>query len=224
MKTHSKARRKRKQRVAASEVKMAEKNTESTEGNKVIGIIAVFGLLIALSFTIIYAGRGTTGAAVASTTTADASDHNMDGFSSYDEMMKAHHPDQQASGGSADGGCGGVPTGGHESPVVGSGEMSSYDITYDNAGYDKLLEAAKTISLNKEQTKLIVGRNIELSCCGVKMLQASGNCECGHHVALFGLAKLLASKGYTAEDIQSEIDKWKLVFFPEGGSGNTGGC
>jgi len=201
---------------------------KTNDGNKAIGVVVVFGLLIALSFTIIYAGRGLgsiagTGAAIVNANTADASDHNMDGFSSYDEMMKAHHPDQ-AAGGSADGGCGGVPTGGHDSPVVGSGEMSSYGITYDNAGYEKLLEAAKTVNLDKEQTKQIVGRNIELSCCGVKTLQARGNCECGHHVALFGLAKLLASKGYAANDIQSEIDKWKLVFFPEGGSGNTGGC
>ncbi|MBI4016193.1 MAG: hypothetical protein HY363_00695 [Candidatus Aenigmarchaeota archaeon] len=205
-------------------------NNENDGGdkNKIFGVVVVLGLFVALAFTIIYAGRGTTAAVVAGTSgsagASDGGDHSTDGFSSYDEMMKAHHP-EGAGGSSGSDGCGGVPSsGGHDSPFVGSGEKSEYGITYDNAGYEQLLAMSNSITLNGGQTQKIVGLDITLPCCGVRTLQASSNCECGHHVAMFGLAKLMISKEYSREEIQAELDKWKQIFYPEGGSANTGGC
>lgn len=142
------------------------------------------------------------------------------GFSSYEEMMEAHHGGSEASTGV--GGCG-QETAPHDSAIVGTGEKSDYGITYDQAGYNLLLGYAKSVNLNSAQTKKIVGLNAEIPCCGFKILQAEGNCECGHHVALYGLAKLLASKDYSRENIQMEMDKWKQIFYPNGNPG-TGGC
>ncbi len=142
------------------------------------------------------------------------------GFNSYEEMMEAHHGGSEASTGV--GGCGQEPAP-HDSAIVGTGEKSNYDVTYDQAGYNLLLGYAKSVNLNSEQTKKIVGLNAEIPCCGFKTLQAEGNCECGHHVALYGLAKLLASKNYSRENIQMEMDKWKQIFYPNGNPG-TGGC
>ncbi len=200
---------------------------DNNDGNKVVGVVVVLGLFVALAFTIIFAGRastvantGATGAAVTGDVTGD---HSTDGFSSYEEMMKAHHPDQGAAG-AATGDCGGVPSSSHDGVSATNGEMSAYGVTYDNAGYEQLLAAANSVTLNSGQTKSIVGLDITLPCCGVRTLQASGNCECGHHVAMFGLAKLMTSKSYTRDQIQAELDKWKQIFYPEGGSANTGGC
>lgn len=196
------------------------KDAENDGSNKVIGIVVVLGLVVALAFTVIYAGRGTTAAVVAGQ--SGAGGMSTDGFSSNEEMMKAHHPAGADSDAGSDG-CGGVPSS-HDSPVVGSGEKSEYGITYDNAGYEQLLAVANSITLNSAQTKNIVGLDITLPCCGVRTLQASGNCECGHHVAMFGLAKLMISKEYGRDQIQAELNKWKQIFYPEGGSANTGGC
>lgn len=177
-----------------------------------IGLVALFAALLVVS--VVWVAKPAS--------TAAPTGMSTDGFSSYEEMMAAHHGGGAAQA-SSEGGCGGVPQP-HEGVSATAGAMSEYGITYDNAGYEQLLKAAKDVSLSAEQTSTIVGLDVQIPCCGFTTLQASGNCECGHHVALYGLAKLLASKGYDRAKIQDEINKWKPVFYPEGSSGNTGGC
>lgn len=110
-------------------------------------------------------------------------------------------------------------------PDIQKNEIQSSNITsLDSQGYQELLNYEKTITLTSEQNKQITGLNIELPCCGFQKIQASGNCACGHHLALYGLAKYMISNGYDRTQIQNEIDRWKLVFYPESGSENMGGC
>lgn len=183
-----------------------------------IGLVVLFAALLVVSVVWVSKSSNT------ATSTGAATGMSAEGFSSYEEMMEAHHGSGAAqASSSSDGGCGGVPQS-HEGVSAVAGDMSEYGITYDSAGYEQLLKAAKDVNLDAGQTKEIVGLDVEMPCCGVKTLQASGNCECGHHVALYGLAKLLVSKGYDRAKVQGEIDKWKDVFYPGGGSGNTGGC
>lgn len=210
------------------------------KNSKILGIVIVLALIAALSFVIVSARPKTaTGAMTQSVAQSGMSSEGFssqaemmaahhpeqaqqmssEGFSSYEEMMAAHHP--AGGSGSDSPGCGGVDGSG-QNPYAG--QTSEYGLSYDDAGYQKLLGDAKSINLDSAQTKLIVGLNIELPCCGVKTLQASGNCECGHHQAMFGLAKRLASNGYDREQIQSELNKWKQVFYPAGAGGSTGGC
>lgn len=107
---------------------------------------------------------------------------------------------------------------------VAQAGMTDYGISMDKNGYEVLLGYDNSITLNANQMKNYVGLNIALPCCGVKTLIAKGNCQCGHHVAMSGLAKFLAQKGYTKDQIQVELDKWKLVFYPQNKAGNTGAC
>ncbi|MBI4150533.1 hypothetical protein HY492_00230 [Candidatus Woesearchaeota archaeon] len=197
----------------------------------IVGGIIVIGLLALLIGTVVFAGRSSSATGMAT-----------DGFASEDEMMAAHHPEQSSGmsnegfssqeemmeahhGGSAGAsdGCGGVPAS-HDGVSATDGEPSSYGITYDSKGYDQLLKAAQSITLNAAQTKTIVGLNILLPCCGVSTLQAKDNCPCGHHVAMFGLAKMLATKGYERADIQTELNRWKTIFYPGGVDSGAGGC
>lgn len=101
-------------------------------------------------------------------------------------------------------------------------------VDYNEAGYQQLLKYDSTIRLNADQTKNYAGLDVELPCCGFAKLNAMGNCGCGHHIALSGLAKFMASKGYNKAEIQNEIDTWKSVFYPGGapgvGSGAMGSC
>lgn len=210
-------------------------NVQASNGgmsNKIgIAIVLLLSALLVVSIVWISgATNGGNGGSGSATATGAVTSMSFQGFSSEAEMMEAHHGKGAASGASAansgSGGCGGVPENpqGHDGVSVKNGELSKYGISYDNAGYEKLVAAVRGVSLSAAQTATIVGLNVEISCCGVKTLQASGNCECGHHQALFGLAKILAAKGYARAEIQQEINKWKAVFFPSGGSGNTGGC
>lgn len=143
------------------------------------------------------------------------------GYNTYEEMMAAHHGPQAAKG--SEDGCGGVASGtGAKAEFAGT--TSAYGITYDDAGYQTLLKAAKDVKLDTAGTNTIVDLDILLPCCGVKQLKASGNCECGHHIAMFGLAKTLAKQGYERAAIQDELNKWKQIFYPGGGSGDAGAC
>ena len=196
----------------------------------IIGGVIVVALLAMLVGTVVFAGKSSSATGMAA-----------DGFASEDEMMAAHHP-EQASGMSNEGfssqeemmeahhggnaaasedGCGGVASG--TASASFAGETSAYGITYDDAGYKQLLAADSSVKLTAEQTKNIVGLNILLPCCGVATLQAKDNCQCGHHVAMSGLAKMLTTKEYSRDQIQVELNKWKEVFYPGGASG-TGGC
>ena len=134
--------------------------------------------------------------------------------------MKAHH-----GGGAvqdAPDGCGGIQNGTAASKLVGT--VSKYGIEYGDKGYKQLLDAADNVKVTAAQESTFVGLNIGMPCCGVNMLQAKDNCGCGHHVALFGLAKVLASQSVERAAIQEEIDNWKDVFYPGGVSSDTGEC
>lgn len=106
--------------------------------------------------------------------------------------------------------------------------QGQYGVEYSEAGYQQLLQYDSSIRLDSVQMRNYLGLDVEMPCCGFKTLQAVGNCGCGHHIALSGLAKLMASKGYSKAEIQSEIDTWKDVFYPGGapgvGSGAMGSC
>ncbi|GEM_PF-5585294 len=190
-------------------------------GKKTIGIVLVSLLVLSLGL-LVYSSRGVSNSGVTGAASAPTSaSNNNQGFSSYAEMMKAHHGSAASSSAGSDGeSCGGVASGDAKASFAGT--MSEYSITYDDAGYQKLLQAEKAVPLGN--AKKVTGLNILLPCCGVSSLQASDNCQCGHHVAMFGLAKLLDSKGYSREAIQVELNKWKEVFYPGGASSSTGGC
>ena len=137
------------------------------------------------------------------------------GFSSYDEMMKAHH-------GSGGGGCGMSDSLSGNANLTG--EMMPYGITLDTNGYNQLLKDDAEIKLTQNQLPNYIGLNILLPCCGVATLQASDNCQCGHHVALSGLAKRMITQNYSKEQVQQEIDRWKLIFYPNGTESGAGSC
>ncbi|MBI2075891.1 MAG: hypothetical protein HYT72_01425 [Candidatus Aenigmarchaeota archaeon] len=138
------------------------------------------------------------------------------GFATYEEMMQAHHGNQVQ-----DTGCG--MESGPSASQFATGELTDYGVTLDNSGYEQLLNA-NALKLSAEQTKKIVGLDIQIPCCGFQKIQASGNCECGHHIALVGLAKLLALKGYERDAIQQQLDIWKNIFYPNGVESGAGAC
>ena len=169
-----------------------------------VGVIAVMGYQL-------YGTPKITGYA------ASADSGPYQGYSSYEEMMQAHHGGEVQQ----DSGCG--MDSGPSASKFATGEVTDYGISLDNKGYQDLLGYAD-LRLDGVQSEKIIGFDIEIPCCGFQKIQANGNCECGHHVALVGLAKLLASKGYDKDEIQKEIDVWKNIFYPNGVDSGAGAC
>ena len=105
-------------------------------------------------------------------------------------------------------------------------------IEYNTQGYNALLDYYSTINLSDAQSKAVAGLDVELPCCGFKEILVNSNgtanfeasCHCGHHDAMYGLAKYMVQNDYNREQMQSELNVWKEVFFPAQGSGNLGGC
>lgn len=110
------------------------------------------------------------------------------------------------------------------------GEMLPYGVTFDQAGYDKLVGYYNTITLGsltpeQKQRFITIGTKDRTGCgpcCAIgngPALDANGNarCGCGHIQALIGLMKLLVKdygNKYTDDQIFQEIVKWKKLFFP----------
>ncbi len=110
------------------------------------------------------------------------------------------------------------------------GSLLTYGVTFDNAGYEKLLGYYNTITLGsltaeQKQRFIRVGTRERTGCgpcCGIQngpALDANGNsrCGCGHIYALIGLMKHIVKNygdSYTDDQIFSEIVKWKKLFFP----------
>lgn len=162
--------------------------------------------------------KSVTGSALAPSS-ANAGDY--EGYGSYEEMMAAHHG---GSGGEPSheglGGCGGESG---STTTSKPGNKTSYGLTYDNAGYEQLIGYASSIKLSADQKKTITGLNVQMPCCGYAQLDPDNNCGCGHHIASLGLANLLVSKGWSKNAMQTEMNKWIELFYPESG-GNMGGC
>lgn len=177
---------------------------------KLVSVAIISALVGVIAFMGFQLYANPTGYAVAKTS------NDNQGYASYEEMMQAHH------GGSSDGECG-MEEGVSDSQFA-TGELTDYGVTLDKSGYDQLLGYARTIRLNAEQQKKVIGLDIEIPCCGFQKIQATDNCACGHHVAMIGLAELLASKGYESGAIQQELDVWKTIFYPNGVDSGAGAC
>ncbi len=83
-------------------------------------------------------------------------------------------------------------------------------------GYNKLLEYDKTITLSDGQKKQFAGFDVRLPCCGFKVTSEDehNDCRCGHHLAYAGLIKYGLTNDWSRDQIQQEIDQWKVVFYP----------
>ena len=114
--------------------------------------------------------------------------------------------------------------------------MLPYGITYDQVGYEKLLEYYRTITLDnltQEQKERFIrigtgNGDIENArtgcgpCCGIQngaAIDMEGNprCGCGHNLALIGLMKYLVKyygDRYSDEEIFKEVVRWKKIFWP----------
>lgn len=91
-----------------------------------------------------------------------------------------------------------------------------YGVSFSAAGYQTLLSWHSQMRVTRGKAGSFEALDVTLPCCGFGQPSAdeSTNCGCGHHQALYGLAKRLLGLGYSEQQAQDEIDRWAAYFFP----------
>ena len=106
---------------------------------------------------------------------------------------------------------------GAQAKVIPENNSSSVlGLTFSNESYEQLVRDAKIV-LPANQMGLFSGFDVRMPCCGFKKTVANfpTNCQCGHHLAVYGLIKRMMIAGSTREEIQAEIYRWTNYFFPK---------
>ena len=110
---------------------------------------------------------------------------------------------------------------------VDFGSQEQFQVAdFSETGYQILLTLEKDVVLSDLDYDKIVGLDVSLPCCAFAHIQPKyeDNCRCNHHLVLYGLAKEMARKGASRDQIQSEINTWKVYFFPESYGSSQGAC
>jgi hypothetical protein len=94
--------------------------------------------------------------------------------------------------------------------------LTGYGPHFNQDGYDMLLRWNRDIRPEESWAADYEALNITLPCCAAAHPNRDEtlNCACGHHQALYGVAKWLLQRGYTVTEVQTEVDQWKAFFFP----------
>lgn len=98
------------------------------------------------------------------------------------------------------------------------GSDSVLGLKFNQEGYNELVEDAKILKLSKAQEKDFAGFDVTMACCGFSKTLANfpENCQCGHHLASYGLIKkMLLAGSFSRDNIQGEVNAWINYFFPK---------
>lgn len=101
--------------------------------------------------------------------------------------------------------------------IPADGTDAGYGVSFTLAGYNSLLGWNRDVKLTEEQRHDFAGLHVRLPCCGFAdtVVDEAQNCACGHHVALYGVAKRLLADGQDRAAVQREINRWARYFFPK---------
>jgi hypothetical protein len=101
--------------------------------------------------------------------------------------------------------------------VPADGTATEYGVLFSSEGYQALLSWHSQYQVSAEAAGSFEALDVSLPCCGFEhpLADESKNCGCGHHQALYGLAKRLLSTGYGGDQVQAEVTRWAAYFFPK---------
>ncbi len=101
--------------------------------------------------------------------------------------------------------------------IPAEGSPTSYGVAFNLAGYATLSEWGRSYVVASAWAGDFEALDFTLPCCAFTQASAdeSRNCACGHHVALYGLAKRLLNTGSPRADTQAEIRRWVAYMYPK---------
>ncbi len=101
--------------------------------------------------------------------------------------------------------------------IPAEGTATDYGVTFSPAGYDTLVAWKDKVPVEANWAADYEALDITLPCCGVAhpFADETKNCGCGHHQALYGLAKRLLTDGYGRDAAQAAIGRWTAYMYPK---------
>ncbi len=89
-------------------------------------------------------------------------------------------------------------------------------LKFTNNDYQILLNDSK-MPMTDEKMNQFAGMDVSMPCCGFGKTIANfpDNCQCGHHLASYGLIKKMVKANLPRQRIQIEVQRWTDYFFPK---------
>jgi len=100
--------------------------------------------------------------------------------------------------------------------IPAEGSETGYGPDFSSYGYEMLRQWNTDIRPAAVWVDDYVRLDIRLPCCGAVQPyeDETKNCGCGHHQAIYGLAKRLLKNGDRLPQVQAEIGRWRAFMFP----------
>lgn len=92
-----------------------------------------------------------------------------------------------------------------------------YGVRFSMDGFGVLTGWNTTVTLGETQRyRAFAGLRVHLPCCDFRyaLPEEEKNCQCSHHLAMYGLAKKLLRDGWARAQVQFELDDWARYFYP----------
>ncbi len=100
--------------------------------------------------------------------------------------------------------------------IPAEGSPTDYGLRFTPEGYEILRDWNDGIRPDRRWADDYERLDIQLPCCGAlhPFEDEAKNCGCGHHQAMYGLAKRLLRNGTRPAAVQDEISRWRAYLFP----------
>ena len=100
--------------------------------------------------------------------------------------------------------------------VPRTGSASVLGIKFTNQDYTMLVNDAQ-MPMTDEEMNQFANMDVAMPCCafGQTLANFSENCQCGHHLATYGLIKKMVKANIPRQRIQIEVRRWVNYFFPK---------
>ncbi len=99
-------------------------------------------------------------------------------------------------------------------PVEGSDSVMG--LKFSTADYKVLVQNAN-LPMTTEEMPAFAGMDVSMPCCQFGTTEANfpDNCQCGHHLATYGVIKKMVKADIPRQRIQIEVRRWVNYFFPK---------
>jgi hypothetical protein len=99
-------------------------------------------------------------------------------------------------------------------PVEGS--PSVLELKFTSSDYQILVSDAQ-MPMTSDEMNAFSGMDVSMPCCSFNKTVAnfSENCQCGHHLATYGVIKKMVKANIPRQKTQVEVRRWISYFFPQ---------
>jgi len=100
--------------------------------------------------------------------------------------------------------------------VPAEGSASVFGLKFTSADYQILVNNAQ-MPMTSEEMNYFAGMDVSMPCCGFDKTVANfpENCQCGHHLATYGIIKKMTKANIPRQRTQIEVRRWIGYFFPK---------